>query len=65
MEFIVELFVVYILSFPGAFIRWGINGFKKGGLSIYLKKDIFQNYLILIILLGIIFAITQLVMSSS
>lgn len=59
MEFIAELFLVYILSFPGAFIRWGINGFKKGELGIYLKKDIFQNYLIFLILVGIIVAIIQ------
>lgn len=36
MEFIFELIVVYILSFPGAVIRWGINGFKKGQLKVYL-----------------------------
>lgn len=61
MEFIVELFIVYIFSLPGAFIRWAINGFKKGKFSTYLKKDMFQNYFIFLILVGIIVAIIQVI----
>ena len=56
MEFIVELLVIYVLSFPGAFIRWGINGFKKGELKLYLKKDIVQNCFIFLIFFAIVFA---------
>lgn len=59
MEFIVELFIGYLLSFPGAFIRWGINGFKKGEFPIYLKKDVSQNFMIFIVFIGIIVAIIQ------
>lgn len=59
MEFIFELIVVYVLSFPGAVIRWGINGFKKGQLKVYLKKDLYQNTFIFVIFATIIIAITQ------
>lgn len=60
MEFVINFIVGYIFSFPGAFIRWGVNGFKKGELTIYLKKRVSHNYLIFIIFLIIIIAIVQL-----
>lgn len=59
MEFVINFIVGYVFSFPGAFIRWGINGFKKGELKIYLKKRIAHNYLIFVIFIGIIVAIIQ------
>ena len=59
MEFIAELIFVYILSFPGAMIRWGLNGFKKGELKSYLNKDTGQNTLLFMIFVTIIVAIVQ------
>lgn len=60
VEFIVKFIVVYLLSFPGALIRWGINGFKEDEYEKYFKKDIRQNYLILVLLVGAVVFIIQL-----
>lgn len=59
IEMIIKLIFVYLLSFPGALIRWGFNGFKDGEYEKYFKKSIYQNYLILMVLVGIIVAIIQ------
>jgi len=44
-EIVVEFILTLILSYPGGFIRWGLNGFKKGQLKKYLNKDAYQNTL--------------------
>lgn len=60
VKLIVKLIVVYLLSFPGALIRWGINGFKEGEYEKYFKKGIRQNYLIFVFFVGAVVFIIQL-----
>ncbi len=43
LEFIFEFIVVWLLSYPGAFIRWAIFGFKKGKFRDYFLSDSYIN----------------------
>jgi|GEM_PF-2700159 len=51
MEFIAEFILIGIFSLPGAIIRWGLNGFKKGKLKYYLQKDASHNMFVFLCLL--------------
>jgi hypothetical protein len=61
IEAILELVSIYIFSIPGAFIRWGINGFKHGKLKYYLKKDIFINFFIFVVFIIFILMLRYLI----
>ena len=43
-EIIIESLVIWICSYPGAFIRWGFTGFKKGKFEEFAKKDPYINF---------------------
>lgn len=63
LEFIVELIVTYICSYPGAVVRWmllKVFGSKKT-FEECLKQDITQNAALGILLLTIMFVIISLV----
>ncbi|WKN45296.1 hypothetical protein [Tunicatimonas pelagia] len=47
MEVLFEIFVTYLLSYPGAFIRWIMSGGKKSFSQI--KEDTFWNSVVAII----------------
>lgn len=59
MEFILELIVTYLFSYPGAFVRWlflkmlGVNT----TLQSCLKQDVTQNAAIGFLLLEILFIV--------
>lgn len=58
MEFVIEFIFINILSAPGAFIRWGLTGFKKGKLKYYLAKDAYHNtFIFLCVLLPCVFMV--------
>ena len=48
-EVISEVIVVWVLGYPGAFIRWGFGGFKKGRFQELAKEDGYINSLYLIL----------------
>jgi len=57
IEIILEIIINLVFHIPGAFIRWGMTGFKKGGLNKYLKSDPFVNslsFFLFIVLIGLI-----------
>jgi hypothetical protein len=51
-----DMILAILLHIPGAFIRWGFNGFKRGKFDFYLKKDPDENSVIALMLI-IIFSI--------
>lgn len=60
MEFLGELMVELLLFYPGAFIRWGVNGFKPGKFSYYAKEATHYNVFTTILFIGIIVACVQI-----
>tara|TARA_R110001599_G_C11851598_1_gene620684 strand:- start:33 stop:206 length:174 start_codon:yes stop_codon:yes gene_type:complete len=50
LEILVEIIFVLILGYPGAFVRWGFGGFKKGGFKRAVKEDAYVNFGYLLIL---------------
>jgi hypothetical protein len=57
-----DLIFAILFHYPGAFIRWGLNGFKKDKFEFFTKKDPFINSVIAILFIaGIWILIKQLV----
>lgn len=53
----IEICVHYVLSFPGAVIRWVFLGFKKDKLKTYLNEDIVLNSFVFLVFVGVIVAL--------
>ena len=60
VTFLIEICVHYVLSFPGAVIRWVFSGFKKDKLKTYLNEDIVLNSFVFLVFVGVIVALYYL-----
>ena len=45
-EILFEFIIVWVVSYPVAFLRWAITGFKKGMFEEYVFKDGYVNFLL-------------------
>jgi len=52
MEFLFEIIIVYLLSYPGALIRWLIGGCKKEFSGV--MEDVFWNSTVAIIFSSVV-----------
>lgn len=53
LEFLLEVVILVIFIYPGAFIRWLITGFRKP-ISVYIKGDPYINGVIGLVSIGTI-----------
>ncbi len=61
MTSFIEIIFIYVLSYPGALLRWLITGCKKGKLDYYLKKDSELNSFLFLLFFGLIVILFKIV----
>jgi hypothetical protein len=61
LEVIFELVLSFVFHIPGAFIRWGITGFKKGKLTEYLKEGYYTNFIVFILFIISLFFLYKVI----